>query len=145
MAQKLLHDYWLKARGGSFRKNAFVELFDPDTTGMNLETVGVLIPEPTNKFDPFAIQVRIEGEHLAYLPKELAKLVHAEVTAEGEMAVPVRVVGGFIKHDGERADFGIHIAAPAAWAELMQSGALIKDTDKGPKSVSVVELFGDVI
>lgn len=44
--------------------------------------VGVLLPEPTNPHDRFAVQVIAEGEVIGYVPRKLAAQVHAALATQ---------------------------------------------------------------
>lgn len=136
------HKYWLRTRGGSFRKSTFNDLFDPDATGVSLEVSVTLVPEPTNKFDPNAVMVQYEGAHLTYLPKELAAMVAAEVIEAGTMEIEAHILGGYTKHDGVQADFGVHLAAPDHWKHLMAEGAVLlqSQTEDGKSSHTPIDM-----
>jgi hypothetical protein len=46
-----------------------------------------LVPEPDNKFDPNAIRIEYEGNHVGYVPKKFSSQVSALIEAHGVEAL----------------------------------------------------------
>jgi collagen type III alpha len=65
-----------------------------------VQTVAALVPEPDNKHDAAAVAVRVDGETVGYLPREIAGEYGpclAELAARGQVAqVACRVWGGTV-------------------------------------------------
>jgi len=60
--------------GESFHEREIRSLFASrlDESGAEIQTQASLIPEPNNQFDPNAVMVLVAGNHVGYLPKEIA-------------------------------------------------------------------------
>ena len=78
--------------GGSHHQREIRQLFgrQPLSHGRELETTAQLVPEPHNRFDRHAVQVRVDGNLIGYLPREVAgdyspvlmQIVQAGATAQ---------------------------------------------------------------
>ena len=78
------------------------------------EGLAILIPEPTNPYDPNAVQVVIETRLVGYLDRATAARLRPvlQAIAEAErarVAVPCRITGGFRLRDGSRSHLGIQL------------------------------------
>lgn len=64
----------VEVSGESYRQKEIRQLFghQPLSYGRELETIAQLVPEPGNRFDKNAVQVRVDGNLVGYLPRELA-------------------------------------------------------------------------
>lgn len=58
--------------------------------------VVALVPEPTNKHDPNAIKVMLDGQHAGYVPRDLAFNVK-EMLKTGSCSVHANISGGKYK------------------------------------------------
>lgn len=67
----------------------------------------VIQREPENKFDPNAVSVKIDGQIVGYIPKELAPRV-GELLGDSLFEVPALIVGGY-EFKGARASFGVRL------------------------------------
>jgi hypothetical protein len=89
------------------------------------DIIAVLVPEPTNPYDPNAICVQIDGAVVGYLPRERAReylpglkramsshqshiALHGVIAGGGHRADGPGFLGVFLKH--EPADFGLEPA-----------------------------------
>lgn len=70
-----------------------------------------ITPEPDNKYDKnaLAILVAFQGEiyHIGYVPKESAAKIAPAIDGEALSGKLLQITGGFVKHDGERASWGV--------------------------------------
>jgi collagen type III alpha len=95
--------------GESFHHQPLQRLFGrPTAKHREVQTVAILVPEPDNKHDPAAVAVRIDGETVGYLPREIAGdygAMLAELGGRGQAAqVACRVWGGMVTdYDTNRA------------------------------------------
>ncbi|WP_156400342.1 HIRAN domain-containing protein [Caulobacter sp. Root655] len=84
--------------------------------GHELTTTGVLMPEPTNPYDPNAIMVTIGGERVGYLARDEAKRYGDALVAAGfggqSATVDVKVVGGWRTNQHDEGHFGVKLALP---------------------------------
>jgi hypothetical protein len=82
--------------------------------GAHLETVAVLMPEPSNRYDRNAVQVLIGGRVVGYLSRENAEVLQPrilEMARRTRKAVACRalVVGGWDRGGGDRGHFGVRL------------------------------------
>lgn len=82
--------------------------------GANLETVALLVPEPTTRYDRNAVQVLIDGRLVGYLSRENAEILQPrilEMVRRTRQAVACRalVVGGWDRGGGDRGHFGVRL------------------------------------
>ncbi|WP_432939457.1 HIRAN domain-containing protein [Kribbella sp. CA-253562] len=95
--------------GESFHLAPLQRLFGRATAKhREVQTIATLVPEPDNKHDPTAVAVRVDGETVGYLPRDVAGGYGpclAELAARGHVAqVACRVWGGTITdYDTNRA------------------------------------------
>ncbi len=95
--------------GESFHSQPLQRLFGRATAKhREVQTVATLVPEPDNKHDPAAVAVRIDGETVGYLPREIAGAygaMLAELRGRARVAqVACRVWGGMVTdYDTNRA------------------------------------------
>jgi len=79
-----------------------------------VETVGVLAPEPENPHDPNAVAVLISGLAVGYLPRGVALTLSARIQRamrrEGKpIAVRAVIVGGWLRDGGDEGSFGVRL------------------------------------
>ncbi|HWO71025.1 MAG TPA: HIRAN domain-containing protein [Actinomycetota bacterium] len=82
--------------------------------GADLETVALLVPEPTNRYDPNAVQVLIDGKVVGYLSRENAEVLQPRILAtmrreQRAVACRARIVGGWDRGGGDRGHFGVRL------------------------------------
>ena len=74
------------------------------------------MPELDNPNDPYAVEVRIGGELVGYVPKELTSRYHpliAEtIAAEGEARCEAEIRGGWERPGGDIGRFGVVLLLP---------------------------------
>lgn len=113
----------LEVVGESFYQDSLWELSGGAVGDkIRCETVAVLVPEPTNPYDPNAIAVHIDGYVVGYLPRGVAQeylpgVRHLMSKLGGYIALRGVIVGGGYYADGpgrlgvwlehEPADFGV--------------------------------------
>ncbi|MDP1873604.1 HIRAN domain-containing protein [Phenylobacterium sp.] len=101
-------DNFLKISGGYSRD------------GYDVECEAELVPEPDNAYDANAIQVRIEGLKVGYLPSEVAAGYVERLEAAGFAGQPMRcqarVRGGWRTNQHDRGDFGVKLGVPGRGA-----------------------------
>jgi single-stranded-DNA-specific exonuclease len=70
-------------------------------------------PEPTNKFDPNALAVKIampDGiKHAGYIPREMASQIAPVLDGESLMVSIKEITGGFELGNGELAAYGLRL------------------------------------
>jgi hypothetical protein len=81
--------------------------------GVRVPVMAVLIPEPSNTFDPNAVMVHIDNRKVGYLSRDEA-LEFRECMAKLDpprqvAAVDAIIVGGFVRADGEKGHFGVQL------------------------------------
>ena len=109
---------------GSFRVDAVGEPHYQDALeaiaggrteeGADLETVALLVPEPSNRYDPNAVQVMIEGKVVGYLSRRNAAILQGPILAkmrreQRAVACRARIVGGWDRGRGDRGHFGVRL------------------------------------
>ena len=91
--------------------------------GYRVEGMAVLIPEPTNQYDPNAVRVEIEGRTVGYLFREDALWFNRSMASEGYAGRSATcgsiIVGGWDRGDGDTGHFGVklNIVRPLAVLE----------------------------
>jgi hypothetical protein len=80
--------------------------------GHGHECVALLVPEPSNKYDPNAVQVVIGGEPVGYIPKEATVRIHAASASFGALACQARIDGGWKTNQHDAGHFGVKLAIP---------------------------------
>lgn len=97
---------------------------DEDGAVKRLQTA-TLYPEPDNIYDENAVQVVIAGEPVGYLSAANAKkyrpVLELAASTGRKVTCSAEIVGGFIKSNGEQANFGVHLSlqSPAALRRLL--------------------------
>ena len=71
-----------------------------------------LIPEPSNAYDPKAIQVIIGGEPVGYIPKERTDRLHAAIGRGGHLRGKARIDGGWKTNQHDAGHFGVKLSLP---------------------------------
>jgi hypothetical protein len=88
---------------------------------VHLECAALLRLEPTNKYDPNAVEVLIEDLRVGYIPAvqapEMSALFHSASISEVECKAVIR--GGWDRGEGDTGEFGVrlNIVRPFAFAE----------------------------
>lgn len=82
--------------------------------GADLETAALLVPEPSNRYDPNAVQVMIDGRVVGYLSRENAAVLQPRIVemvrgTKRAVACRARVVGGWDRGGGDRGHFGVRL------------------------------------
>ena len=108
--------------GERFRQQALVAIAgrkgdDP----VNMPHVAALVPEPTNRHDPNAVQVIIDGRHVGYLSREQAVGYHSMMASIDEPGralanIEARIYGGRISDNGWVNNYEVSIYLPASLA-----------------------------
>jgi hypothetical protein len=112
-----LEPYPLQVQGESFYKKNIegVSNYMGDDEGVNVDDlIGQLVLDDANIYDTGnAVRVEIDGKIVGYLAKPVAKLYRQKLA---ELGIPkvigqcyASIRGGFIKKDGEQADFGVRL------------------------------------
>jgi hypothetical protein len=89
--------------------------------GVHHECDAVLRLEPTNKVDPNAVEVLIEGLRVGYIPAvqapEMTALFHSVGISQVECKAVIQ--GGWDRGDGDTGEFGVrlNIVRPFAFAD----------------------------
>lgn len=87
--------------------------------GMNRDHQALLVPEPSNRYDPNAVEVRIGGMRVGYLSREDAVAYRPAIdlaAASGfTLAAPASIQGGWDRGPLDRGNFGVilHMGQPA--------------------------------
>jgi hypothetical protein len=110
---KDLRDYVV---GESHRQDALSKLVGPkDDLSVELPCKAVFTSEPTNRHDPNAVRVTIDGEHVGYLPRDRTAKFHTAMRKHntiGAVADAV-ILGGWDRDDGEggrdTGNFGVKV------------------------------------
>ena len=88
-------DYNYDVVGESFQRDHLLALVRSHKAFASGEiyATAVLVPEPTNEFDPTAVKVMVEGVHVGYIPKFDSPAVTEMVKKSGKSSyeVPVRI------------------------------------------------------
>jgi hypothetical protein len=71
-----------------------------------------LVAEPTNPYDPNAIQVVIEGEPVGYVPKDRTARLHTAMVGTGELRCKARIDGGWRTNQHDAGHFGVKLSIP---------------------------------
>lgn len=85
---------------------------------INADHIAILVREPTNRYDPNAIQVTIGGRPVGYLSREDAVAYGPVLDALanlGRLAAPAaHIKGGWAREGGRHASFGVvlHMGSP---------------------------------
>jgi len=77
-------------------------------TGSDLKVSATLVPEPTNKHDPNAVRVEIDGSPVGYLPREKAAEYRAILGLQNGQC-GAKITGGHERYNGEKAFFGVKL------------------------------------
>lgn len=80
--------------------------------GHGHECDALLVPEPANKYDPYAVQVLIGGEPVGYVPKEATARIHAAWASFGPLVCRARIDGGWRTNQHDAGHFGVKLAIP---------------------------------
>lgn len=87
----------IECTGESYRRKAIAQVFVAAgrPLGGVLMRVAVLVADPANPYDRFAVMVYVDGQHVAWIPAELAPDVQPVVNAFNasgrQLSVPARV------------------------------------------------------
>jgi hypothetical protein len=79
--------------GESFARDNLTQLVHGKESEGEIVTKAVLKLEPTNQFDPNAVEALIEGKHVGYIPKHDSAEVTAMIkaTSKDSIVVPARI------------------------------------------------------
>lgn len=94
--------------------------------GANHECIAALLHDRSNPFDPDAIEVRVEGRTVGYLPRPAAqayKPIQEALALRGRVgAAHATICGGWDRGDGDQGSFGVWLDMnPFEWlAESQQ-------------------------
>lgn len=103
--------------GESRYQENFVKLVGPKTEqGHHASVLAILVPEPENAHDPFAVVVRVDGRDVGHLPAEVAadyQAVLLRLTREtGCYAVCNAIIkGGWRRSGRDMGHFGITLTS----------------------------------
>lgn len=92
---------FVTAVGASNYQLALRRLFDEHDRGAALDVVvtATLLPEPDNVYDSNAVAVLVDGEHVGYLPREVAKSYHTVLARQSAFVTcPAKLTGGRSAH-----------------------------------------------
>jgi hypothetical protein len=109
--------YPLEVQGESYYKENIetVSNYSGDEEGVDADDfIAHLVLDDANIYDPGnAVQVEIDGKTVGHLAKPVAKLYRQKLA---ELGIPdaigecyASIKGGFIKRNGEQADFGVRL------------------------------------
>lgn len=82
---------------------------NPD--GVEYYCTATLRAEPSNKYDPNAIKVVIEGKTVGYISRRETSLVHPHLR-RGSLTCDAVVVGGWHRGDDDRGHYGVKLDLP---------------------------------
>lgn len=108
-------DVPLEVVGESYHQDALERLAGGKTEeGADVEVVAVLTPEPDNPYDSNAVGVFVSGLKVGHLRRSVAaRYQEAIIRLEQEEAKPIavrgRIVGGWLRDDGDEGHFGIRL------------------------------------
>jgi HIRAN domain len=78
--------------GESFARDNLTQIIRGKESIGEFLTTAILRPEPTNQFDPNAVEVLIEGKHVGYIPKHDSEEVTKFIKKSGPtMETPARI------------------------------------------------------
>jgi hypothetical protein len=103
--------------GESFCQEALAKLCGGhNREGHELEVAAVLVQEPSNPYDPGAVQVQIDGMAVGYLskdeaPRYVAALMEAGLAGQA-VGVKAKIVGGWRTNQHDAGHFGVRLALP---------------------------------
>ena len=88
----------IEVAGESYRRDSIAQVFCSGgrPLGGTIMRTAFLVAEPTNPYDPFAVMVYVDGQHVGYIPADEAPRVQAVVNAHVAptrqyLAVPARL------------------------------------------------------
>lgn len=82
-------------------------------TGVDHLCGALLVPDPKNPYDPNAIAVVISSRVVGYIPSNIAPSLKYAMRVGGFIAAgcAAKIVGGWIRADGDIGDFGVRLDA----------------------------------
>ena len=103
--------------GESYYQEGFLAVCGPKCPeGVQMECLAVLQPQPSNPYDPLAVAVLVDGHHLGHLRREVAANVQPQILRyqrrNGPCVVRARIVGGWLRDNGDEGHFGIWLRMP---------------------------------
>lgn len=82
--------------------------------GVNVEVTAVLVHEDTNRYDPQAVMVLVNGHTVGYLDRVQARVFRAALTAFGlagrAVTCQARIRGGWDRGSFDRGNYGVRLA-----------------------------------
>lgn len=77
--------------------------------GHDQEVVATLKPVDDNPHDRNAIEVRVDGHHVGFVPAELAAGWHGKLKRVGGATCRARIVGGWDRGGNDQGNFGLRL------------------------------------
>ncbi len=109
-------DYTCEVVGESHYQNALERIVGERTEeGADHECIALIVPEPTNRHDPNAMRVDIEGMTVGYLSRRDAKTLRAllrEQSVDGPISTGAIIVGGWDRGGDDVGSFGVRLDVP---------------------------------
>jgi hypothetical protein len=133
--------------GESYRQDALWKIVGGKTSErVRKETIGYLVPEPTNVYDPNAIGVWIQGLQVGFIAKELAREIiddlHALIESNAGKYIGLR---GVVAGGGERDDgpgmLGVFLEFPSDKFGLGIQKSVKSDTGSFTMSTGETDAF----
>lgn len=106
--------FWVPVAGTSYRQAALERLVGQrEWHAKNNDVVATIILENGNPHDANAVRVEIYGEHVGYLPRDLAVRYRAMLRSSGRAAVAeqclARITGGWQRGGGDCGHYGVRL------------------------------------
>lgn len=106
--------FWMPVAGSSYRQAALERIAGArEWHAKNDDVVATIILENGNPHDANAVRVEIHGEHVGYLPRDLALRYRAMLRSTGRAAVAqqclARITGGWERGGGDRGHYGVRL------------------------------------
>ncbi len=93
--------------------------------GVSIDGMVILVPQPTNPYDPNAVAVVVDdGGLIGYLPRDVAGRCARWMAQTGPCIVRARIVGGWDDTEGDEGHFGVRVWLPAESGAAEDEGEL---------------------
>ncbi len=100
----------LKPSGAGYRQGELEAAAGGRTEdGHDKDVVATLRPVDDNPHDRNAVEVRVDGHHVGFVPAELAAKWHGPLKRMGGATCRARIVGGWDRGGGNQGNFGLRL------------------------------------
>ncbi len=118
----------LEVVGGYYHEAELIKIVGNKThESVNIETTAAFVPDPKNRHDRNAVEVRIDGRLVGYLNRKQAVGYHRLMADAGYpdralANVEARIFGGRIGEDGDESSYGVALYLPESLAKVIGYG-----------------------